>query len=172
MIRAGDTLVVRLGEPSEYLASDGWTTTLHLGTVDGSSVSGAGVASGGLVTYTVAAAKTAQLAIGSCAWAVVATKAAERYTVSAGRLSVLADATGDQSQSELAHVERVIAACQAALEGRLDDAVLMYQLPDGIMVQKMGTRELRETLALYKAKRAKMLRGGRPRVREAWYAIR
>jgi len=171
-ILAGDTLVVALAEPSEYLTADGWTHALVLQGIDGTAANASASSTSGTVTFTVSAADTVSLSAGAATWAWTATKAGARYTLDRARVTVLADPAGDQSTSELAHIERVIAACQAKLEGKITDDVMMFQLPDGVMLQKLNMRDVRETLAMYKAKRRALLNGGRPRIREAWYASR
>jgi hypothetical protein len=170
----GDTLAVRWPEPSDTRVADGWTHALRVQGTDGSDATATGTATDGVLTFTLAAAATSGLAVGPATWAWAATKAAERYTLGSGVLAVRADPSGDQSTSELAHVRRVIAACEARLEGKVTDDVLMYQLPDGIMLQKLSLTQVHGLLTQYRAKERRLLSAGRAtiRVREAWYAHR
>lgn len=171
-IIAGDTLVVAWAEPSEYLTADGWTHALTIQAIDGSGATASASSAAGVVTFTVLATNTGGLTAGPASWAWTATNGAVRYTLGGARVTVVADPAGDQSETELAHIERVIAACQLRLEGKITDDVMMFQLPDGVMLQKLNLKDVHATLALYKAKRRALLNGGRPRVREAWYAQR
>jgi hypothetical protein len=111
---AGDTLVVAVPEPTAYPLADAWVHTLRLQAVDGSDATATGVLADGVLTFTVTALNTAALTAGPATWARVATKTTQRATLAYGVLSVLPDPSGDQSTTELAHVQRKIAAEKGA----------------------------------------------------------
>lgn len=170
---AGDTVVIDRvvdGVPT----GDGWTVQLSLVSLTGTVVDVAGAEQGTAFRLTLSGSTTADLEPGVQSWALMATKDGARTTVDRGRIVVEPNPTDGTASvnTELAHVERVIAACQARLEGKATDDVQMYQLPDGVTVSRLTLREVRELLAQYKAKRARMLSRGRPRIREVWYALR
>lgn len=171
---AGDTLVVAIAEPSEYPTADGWVHALSLQAIDGTDAVATGVAAGGTLTFTVSAPLTDGLTPGAATWARTATRSGARYTLDYGRLTVVPDPSGDQSTGQLAHVERVIAACEARLEGKVTEDVLMFQLPDGVMLQKLSITQINALLVQYRAKRRALLgqSTGGIRVREVWYARR
>lgn len=170
---AGDTLVVERSAYDDAPIGDGYTVVATLLDTAGKKITATAVEST-VYTFTVAASAWAGIAPGPVSFAVTATKSGARTVVESGTILVSPDPTVAASgpTSKLAHVERVIAACEAKLEGKITEDVQMYQLPDGVTVSRMTLREVRETLAAYKAKRVRMLRGGKPRVRETWYALR
>lgn len=172
---AGDTLLVSRTYDDEAVAvGEGWTVTLTLLTIASDKHEVVATESAGTFLFTLSATASAALPAGYTSYAVTALRAGVRVTVQQGAITVKADPTNALSgqASEIAHVERVIAACKARLEGKITDDVQMYQLPDGVTVSRMTLREVRELLAQYSAKRQRMLSGGRPRVREVWYALR
>jgi hypothetical protein len=171
---AGDTLVVAVPEPTDYPSADGWVHTLSLQAIDGTDATATGVPADGVLTFTVSALNTDALTPGPATWARTATKTTERVTLAYGQMTVLPDPSGDQSTSELAHVQRTIAACEARLENKATEDVLMFQLPDGVMLQKLSIAQVSALLVQYRAKKRRLLSGGRGavQVREAWYVRR
>lgn len=172
---AGDTTtVVRTYDAHGVSVGDGWTVRLTLLSLNSERVTVTATESGTAFQFVLTATESVKLPAGYTSLAVTATKDDTRYTVEEGALTVKPDPTNALSgqASEMAHVDRVIRACQDKLEGKVTDDVQMYQLPDGVTVSKLTLREVRELLAQYKAKRARLLHGGRPRIREMWYALR
>lgn len=172
---AGDTLLVARTYDEEGVAvGASWAVTLTLLTISGQKVEVTAVESSGTFLFTLTATASAGLPAGYTSYAVTAVKNGIRVTVEQGSLTVKPDPTNALSgdASEMAHVERVIAACKARLEGKVTDDVQMYQLPDGITVSRMTLRDVRELLVQYQVKRQRMLTRGRPRVREVWYGLR
>lgn len=171
---AGDTLRVERPSYADAPVGAGWTVTLTLLDIEGAVVEATATEEGTLWTFTVAAEDWSALTAGPVALTVRGSKSGEVVTLERATLLLAADPTvsGTGATSKFAHVERVIAACEARLEGKITDDVQMYQLPDGVTVSKLTLREVRELLAQYQAKRSRMLRGGRPRVREVWYGFR
>lgn len=170
---AGDTLVVERASYDAAPLGDGYTVVATLLDTAGKKITATAVEST-VYTFTVPASAWSGVAPGPVSFAVTATKSGARTVVESGTILVSPDPTVAASgpTSKLAHIERVIAACEAKLEGKITDDVQMYQLPDGVTVSRMTLREIRETLATYKAMRVRILRGGKPRVRETWYAFR
>jgi hypothetical protein len=171
---AGDTLAVAVPEPTDYPVAESWVHTLRIQAIDGTDASATGVLADGVLTFTVTALNTDGLTPGPATWARTATKTSERVTLAYGQLTVVPDPSGDQSTSELAHVQRTIAACEARLEGKVSEDVLMYQLPDGVMLQKLSLAQVSALLTQYRAKRRALLgqSSGGIRVLEVWYANR
>lgn len=172
---SGDSLTVaRTYGSVGVVPGAGWTVALTLVSLAGAKTEVGATETDGAFRFTLAAAVSATLTPGSMRLAVTATKAGDRLTVEQSVLTVAPDPTDAYAaqSTELAHVQRVITVCQDRLEGKVTADVQTYQLPDGVMVAKLTLREVRELLAQYKAKRARLLSGGRPRVREVWYALR
>lgn len=171
---AGDTVTIDRVY-GDVPTGAGWTVTLTLVSLDGSTVTATATEQGAAFRFALTAATSANLDTGAHTFAVTAAQSGARYTIERGTITVDGDPTSGTtgSTSALAHVERVIAACEARLEGKVTDDVQMYQLPDGITVSKLSLREVRELLAQYRVRKRRLLQGGRPfGVRETWYAAR
>lgn len=79
---------------------------------------------------------------------VTSADATQRFTVFEGTVRILpnpATTTWTQIQT---HAQRMIAACEAALEGRLTNDVASYGR-EGTMIVKLDIREVRQTLGIY-----------------------
>lgn len=169
-ITAGDTTIVDRSYSDVPLGAS-WVVVCTIVAPDGSTASVTATEVGASFRFTFATTDTDNLTPGAATLAVTASKAGARYTVETRSLVVIADPTSVAAAqaTKLAHITRVIAACEAALEGRMTDDVQMYQLPDGVTVSKLSISEIRETLASYRAQKARILRGGRNRVRQVSY---
>lgn len=169
---AGDSVTVSRTF-SDVPVGDGWTVTWHVVMPNGQRVSTEASEAAGAFLFALTASDAANLAAGGAFSSVVAVKDTERRSFPLGPVVIAPDpVTSNGSQTELAHVERVIAACEARIEGRVSDDVQMYQLPGGTTVSKMTLSEVTALLAQYRAKRSRMLRGGQMRIREVTYARR
>lgn len=153
----------------------GYTVKLRFIAIDGTITTLTATEDVGDFVFAVLPASLVSVTPGVLTWAVTAEKSTtERYTLEQGVTQLDPDPsnTTTAATTKLAHVERVIAICEAALESKLTDDMQMYQLPGGVTVSKLSIREVRETLAAYNAKRKRILNGGKMAVREVWYAPR
>lgn len=171
---AGDSLTIRRTFPT-IATGDGYTLTLKLVAIGGTITSITASEDAGAFVFAILPTSLAAVAPGVVSWAFVATQgSAERYTLEEGTTVLAPDPTNTATAqtTQLAHIERVIAVCEATIESKLTDDMQMYQLPDGVTVSKLPLSEVRALLAQYRAKRSSILRGGRQRVREIWYQCR
>lgn len=172
-LTAGDSDSIRLSF-ADVSPGDGYTLTLRIVATSGKIVEMTATEETSSFLFPIATTDLADLPPGVASWTISAAKTGERLTLDHGVIQIDPDPENSASagSSKLAHIERVIAACEAAIEGKMTDDVQMYQLPGGVTVSKMSMREVRETLAAYKARRRRILNGGRPSIREVWYAPR
>lgn len=161
------TVVIPAAEPTELVAGDsalwtrdfssypvteGWTLAYRIigpsATVGNPTVAVAN----NVFNVTVLPAVTAALAIlgdYTLMGYVTSQDGTQRFTVYEGTLLILpnpATATFTQIQT---HAQRMIAACEAALEGRLTNDVASYGR-EGTMVVKLDVAEVRRTLGIYR----------------------
>ncbi len=169
---AGDS--VSIVRPFPSVAGLAYTVKLRFIAPDGTIAPITASEADGAFTFAVLTTTLATMEPGVISWAITAEKVDERITLEASTLTLLADPanTTTAATSTLAHIERVIAACKARLEDKLTDDVQMYQLPGGVTVSKLTLREVRELLASYETRRARILRRGRPSVIAMTYARR
>lgn len=170
---AGDSRAIRRSFAA-VSPGDGYTVKLRFASTAGLVVDVTGAEEASTYLFTIATTTLRDVKPGVLTWTLTAEKTDERITLDAGTMVLEPDPANaaTASQSALAHIERVIAACECAMENKMTDDVQMYQLPGGVTVSKMSMREVRETLAIYKAKRKRLLNRGRLFVREVGYARR
>ncbi len=115
-IQAGDTLAWRREDLSaDYPASGGWTLAYRVVNASGKFDITAS-ADGVNFAVLVAAATTAAYVAGPYAWAATVTKAAERYTVGTGQLSVLANLSAATTADTRSSARKALDAVNTALE--------------------------------------------------------
>lgn len=138
---------------SSYPPTDGWT--LHYRLVGGgidATISDAGAlgyyALAFATTDTDGAVATATARL--IGW--VSNAGGEIHTVFDGLVTVLPNLRTASPEDLTSHVDRVIAACEAAIEGRLTTDVARYGR-EGTFVDKLPIEQVRQTLGMYKAKR-------------------
>jgi hypothetical protein len=138
-LTAGDTLTFKVSE-ADYPASDGWTLEYVL--QNGTAIqSFSSTASGDDHLVTVAATATAGWAPGDYTWTARATKAAEKYSIRRGRITVTADLTSAADQRS--HAEKVLDALEAMLEGKATKDQQGYSIA-GRSISRMTPTEIRE----------------------------
>ena len=166
-LTAGDSESIRRSF-ADVSPGDGYTVSLRLISTGGAIAVVEATEETSTFLFTVTTAATADLPPGVLTWVISAEKTGERLTLESGSLQLDPDPANatTATTSKMAHIERVIAACEAALEAKVTDDVQMYQLPGGLTVSKMSLREVRETLAAYRARRRRILNAGRPSIRE------
>jgi hypothetical protein len=144
-IFAGDT--VRFSKTiSDYPATDGWALTYSFrGPSLLADVAATPSGSGYLVT--IAASLTQVLSAGTYQWAARVTKAGETYTVARGVLAVVQV----EGLISVTHNEKMLAAINAALEGRVVADMQSYTI-GGRMVTKIPFKELLAIKGTYEAK--------------------
>lgn len=127
---AGDTFNYT-ATSADYPPADGWLFFLRLVPRNASAVAVtvSGVADGSDWLVQAAAGVTEAWAPGEYAWAAWVEKAAERYTIESGQLTVLPDpraaVPGTDSRSE---AELALANIQAVLKGRATAAIESYTI--------------------------------------------
>lgn len=128
IVTAGDTISWQISLP-DYPASAGWVLSYAMiGPAGVITISSSASADDHLVS--VSATNSAAWAAGNYTWNSYATKSAERYTVSSGRLTVqpnLATATAAQGKSSF---RKQLEAVQAVLEGRATFSQRSLQIGD------------------------------------------
>lgn len=114
---AGDTIKWDVSIP-DYPASAGWTLTYevksknaHIGTITAS-------ASGDEYTVTIAAATSADYAVGHHYYVAYVTKSGERYTVDHGHVDVHKNFEDSGNYDDRSHAETVLDAIEAVIESR------------------------------------------------------
>lgn len=144
-IFAGDT--VKFSKTiSDYPATDGWTLTYSFrGPTALADQTATTSGSGYLVT--IPAATTTALSAGTYYWNARVSLAGEVHTVARGVLTVTLVA----GALVLTHNEKMLAAINAALEGRIVADMQQYTI-GGRMVQKIPFKELAHFKAVYEAK--------------------
>lgn len=150
---AGDS-VIWTRSLSSYPASDGWS--LHyrfLGPYEFASDPVVSVVDGTFKAVLAAAATAAEDFIAGTyrlvAWVDGVNN--ERHTVLDTFVEILPNVAVASFASLQTHVERVIAACEAAIEGRLGADVARYGR-EGTFVEKLPIEQIRTMLGIYKAK--------------------
>lgn len=119
-IYAGDSINF-LTETAGYSAADGWQLKYRLVPVSASAsaITLASSAEGSSHRIQASAAVTAGWTVGDYAWSSWVELGAEVYTISTGRLSVIADPRTAAAGTDLrTHAERMLEAIEATLEGR------------------------------------------------------
>lgn len=112
-IHAGDTLKFTDSVP-EYPAVDGWVLTYSIvNATNRYTIS----ASGSEHAFDVATATTAGWVAGDYQWAAFAVSGSERFTVGTGRIAIRPNVL-TTAADERSHVEKVLTALEALLEGR------------------------------------------------------
>lgn len=171
LLTAGDSLAVDVALPQ---VTPGDTVRWTLVDAAGSATTIDATPSGG-ETYriTVPTSTSASFATGPAQWVITIHGDQTRRSVRRGDLEIGADgASASRALERRLHIDRVIQACEARLEGKVTDDVQMYQLPDGVTVSKLTLAEVRDLLREYQARRRRLASGGRLQVREAWYGGR
>jgi hypothetical protein len=128
----------------------------------GSAITFTATADGSGYTVTVLAATTAGWAAKDYAWSAYVTKAAERYTVDSGVVTVLPDpgqATGIDRRS---HARKVLDAIEAVLEGRASKDQVQYR-STAAMLTRTPMGDLLMLRSKYRRKCAPRNRSNAPR---------
>lgn len=117
----GDTVKFTKSLP-DYLPADGWALSyafvLEAASSDQQTVDATDNGDGSHL-ITISATDSAGFSVGWYAWQATVTKAAERYTVAAGRVQVKPDfATLTSGYDARSHVKKVLDAIEAVLEQR------------------------------------------------------
>ena len=156
-VTAGDTVKWRREDLTvDYPATGGWALSYELqSAVQRYSFSAA--ASGDAFEITVAAATSAAWLPGTYAWAAYATKAAERYEVGRGTLTVRPNLAATGTIDARSQVKRVLDAIDAVLLGRASRDQESYEIagrrlertpiPDLLALQKFYAGQYQSELA-------------------------
>ena len=138
----GDTVkwIKRL---NDYLPADGWQLNYSF-SGEGRKLSAAGTDNGdGSHAVTISATESAKFPAGDYVWQAAVSKSGERYTVSAGRISVKPDisdvASGYDGSS---HIKKVLDALEATLEGKASHDHKEISLPGGQSISKLTPEEV------------------------------
>jgi hypothetical protein len=113
---AGDTLAWRREDLSaDYSAAAGWALSYRLVNATG-KIDIAATASGAAFAVTVAAATSAAYVPGAYNWVATVSKAAERYTIGSGQITVLRDLAAAVTADTRSSAKKALDACNLALE--------------------------------------------------------
>lgn len=135
----------------DYAAADGYVVTWYFRGAGVADV--VGNASGSVWTATLTPTQTKDLAPGAYTWRAYAEKrdgatVNERHFIAEGRTVVLPDFAAATAGDSLSHAEKMLAAIDAVLEGRITADVEAYQI-GGRSVTKIPFAELRKARNLY-----------------------
>lgn len=137
-IIAGDTLAWRREDlTASYPAGAGWALTYRLVNAAG-KIDIAAAASGDAFAIAVAAATTAGYAAGGYTWVATVTKAAERYTIGSGQITVRPNLAALNTADTRSSARKALDACNAALEAYGAKAYLQ-EVQIGERRQRFGT---------------------------------
>lgn len=138
---------------SSYLPADGWVLTYGLVNAKVKYSIAATDNGDGSHLATLPTSVTSLWLPGICAWQAVVTKAAERYTVASGQITVGASYSNGETVDERTHVRRTLEALEAVLEGRATSDQLGYSI-GGRSITKMSPEQLLQWRDKYKAELA------------------
>lgn len=151
-ITAGDT-VTWLKSLSDYPATASWVLSYTLINAT-SKITITATASGADHLVSVAAATTAGWAAGTYTWVAAVTKAAERYTVGQGSITIGANLAAASVLDTRSHATKVLAIIEAYLEAPGNLASASYEIA-GRKLQHYGVPELLALRDKYRAEAAR-----------------
>jgi hypothetical protein len=128
-ITAGDTAIWRK-TLADYPASQGWTLSYALVRAGAAPIIVTSAAEGDDHVVTITSATSANWSAVNHDWQSYVTKAAERYTIARGRLSVLPNfaAVGGAGLDARSQARKTLEAINATLEGRASSSTQEYQI--------------------------------------------
>ena len=152
-----------------YTPAGGWSLTYAIR--GKSTLTLTGVANAGNTGWeiTATAAQTGPVAPGVYEWAAFVTQGAERYTVLTGSLTVTPNLSIAKAGERQSHEERMLAAIEARLEGRLEADMEEYQL-EGRLVKRIPFEQLQSARARYAFAVRLQRNGGRTPQTEVTFA--
>lgn len=139
--------------PGEYAPADGWALSYDVAGPQSFTIAGASVSTVN-GSFRVTYASPASLPAGTYQWFARATLSGDRRTIDRGVFTVVADVP-----SQL-HAEKMLAAIEAVIEGRITADVESYAI-GGRQVTKMSSSDLRYWRGYYSAEIARLRRGGK-----------
>lgn len=149
----------------DYPSSEGWAlsyTFRGAGSLD--TTAGEVVVSSDVWTVHIPASRTADLGAGAYRWAAYMTGsgsyAGRRHEVARGVVTVVANAALATDGALQSSDERILAAIEAALEGRITDDVQMTQI-NGRLVTNIPILELQRLRGIYERRVWKLRNPGR-----------
>jgi hypothetical protein len=124
-----------------FPAAEGWALAYHLvGPAHRTTILATNTGTAYVVA--VAATETAELPAGEYAWRALATKAGAVHPVASGRIRVLPNPATMAPGEQLTHQERMLAAVDAVLAGRVTDDVEAFTI-HGRSLTHIPFKELR-----------------------------
>lgn len=144
---------------ADYTPGDGWTLAVHLA---GASIITATVAadvSGSTWNVTLTAAVTGVLKAGVYQWRELVTKSSETYVAASGAVTVLPNIATAVAGDFQTFAERMLAAIEAVLVGRIPADVESYQIA-GRSLTRIPVMELQELRARYQGEVAAQRKPG------------
>ena len=149
-ISAGNTIQWTKSLP-DYPADQGWVLSYAFVSTVGNKFSVSSVASGSEHAVTIPAATSAAYPPGVWMWQAYATKAAERFMVDSGSLTILPDYSAQTTTLDTrSHARRCLDLIRAAIEGRLPDGLESYNI-GGVDIRMVGIMQLRELYDRFRA---------------------
>ena len=129
---------------SDYPASGGWALTYAF-VLDGDQQTADGVADGDEFDVTIAATASANFEVGTYHYQGYVTKSGERHTVDEGYVDVQPNfATAAAGYDDRSHIEKVVAALRAAIEGNASQAQSSMSVSTGAGSVSIGRMNLEE----------------------------
>lgn len=132
----------------DFPANGGWTATLHIAGAVKLSI--AATTSGASFLYTISATNSANLEPGNYEWREVVTKSGEVYVADAGVVEVMPNVAAAAAGDLQTHAEKMLAAIEAKLEGRIENDAETYQVINR-MVQHIPFDKLQAARERYRA---------------------
>ena len=161
---AGDTVDWTVAG-GEYVAAAGWTASFGL---VGAEAPTSVTASGDQWVCTLSASATQSLGPGTYRWLLRATRSGEVRTIASGVLTLTPSVGGESDGST--HAERMLAAIECVLEGRIPADVEAYAVA-GRSLTKIPIRELRALRAAYAAEVAAERAGSGIAIRQVQWQL-
>lgn len=126
----------------DYLAADGWALKyiLRPAGAEPIEITAIPIETESAVRFVFSSSSSATLSGGMAAWQCAAERTGERILLASGRVEIVPDYKNKVADPR-SYAERMIAAIDAALEGRTDDSASEYEY-NGRKVKYMSTSEL------------------------------
>lgn len=140
---AGNSLNLQLSFP-DYSALDGWNSKLFLN--GGTPLNTTGSISDTGFLYSISSTRTANMTVGLYNYTIVVYTDSEQHTAQSGFITVLANP--NTQTPRMAHVDKMINAIEAVMEGRVTDDVSSISIA-GRSITNLDINELLNLRAYY-----------------------
>jgi hypothetical protein len=154
LVVAGDSLLWERDDiAADYPPADGYALVYRFAPANGGTPAQvAATNSGGTWRVAIPSATTAPWAVGEWRWTAVVSKDGGRVVVGQGAFKVDPDPMSASAPDTRSHARKVLAALEAAIEGRAASTDLKVTLADGRSIERLSHAELVKMRDLYAAK--------------------